>query len=83
MILCKQKDCFEVYALVPGLLREEVYINHLFSCVLSHDLLHARALRAVVFKSIMAWNYCLESLSWMGLPFFSFPFFAIDVWVKF
>jgi hypothetical protein len=24
--ICAQKDCFEVYALVPGLLREEVSI---------------------------------------------------------
>lgn len=27
MILCLQKDCYEIYALVPGLLREEVSMH--------------------------------------------------------
>lgn len=37
---CLQKDCYEVYALVPGLLREEVstYVNELlFSFFLALD----------------------------------------------
>lgn len=46
---CVQKDCFEVYALVPGLLREEVISRVMFFFFLCNNSAHTLKSWLIIF----------------------------------